>query len=906
MRRLLFTLLLLLLLSSLSLPLSAQSHVFCASDSNCTYIGNNTFTGTTTFTGSTLFTSPLVAPLCSYTVSNLPTNFPTNTVCIATDANPTCLIGGGTITPAICQYNGSTWTTIATGGVGGGGVWGSITGTLSSQTDLQSALNAKANINANTTGTSGGLSGSPSISVANVTASGTVSDNSTLSATHPVFDVTSPIYGAVANYNPVTQTGTDNDAAFESAAFAAAAVGGVVYVPPGNYLLNSIPTGASNPNSNASYINASGNGLAIKCDPGAAIYGGPTQFNGTTPGTGGGYIYPTVFYLDQTGIEDVAYATPATSPNPAYPIAPITISGATSLTASTPANAGNFAVGDQIYLQGNLNQDCTQNGELDWVVSANASTGVITLKYPLIKAYLGSGGSSACANGNQGDSTHPWAGIVKATGQFYNKVTIDSCEVHASGDFSSIGQVTGVQITNNKYYWGGLSTRGMFMNSFPPIYDIEMSRNTIQDGWLQVAEGQQNFRIHHNLWSVNNRSNANTNIGISEGAMNVDISHNVFSLNATTANGIAFSLEVQGQAFGLNISDNFISEAVLNTTGVAASGISILSGAALPCVNCVINHNIITMTSVASSLANVVGIDAKTTNLSITDNTISGANTAIQDVTSGAVVRGNRINLATPCPANNCRGIIVESISGGGGHDATIVGNTVNGGAAASNVYGIDLNPDGQYTNSALIVGNRFSNLGYPISYTANVGSPTYWDAPLSHSNQCDSTITTPGNNCDTTMTTGGLADWNNSGIASGDVAQWNGSQWTPVPLPSFSSAVVASVGPALLTGTTGIALTTLYTPSAAGEYRMCVAQNVTVAASAGSSEYAYFTYTTDGHGVTQTTGVGTITMTTQWSTGNGCVVFYADASQPIKYGVSYTTVTGTPSIRYAFTLEAI
>ena len=134
MRRLLPLLLLLALASSL--PLSAQSHTFCASDSNCTYTGNNTFTGTNTFTGPTTFTSPLVAPLCSYTVSTLPTNFPTNTVCLATDANPTCIVGGGSITPAICRWNGSIWTTLVPGGGGGAGVYlpltgGTLTGGLS-------------------------------------------------------------------------------------------------------------------------------------------------------------------------------------------------------------------------------------------------------------------------------------------------------------------------------------------------------------------------------------------------------------------------------------------------------------------------------------------------------------------------------------------------------------------------------------------------------------------------------------------------------------------------------------------------------------------------------------------------------------------------------------------------------
>lgn len=51
-------------------------------------------------------------------------------------------------------------------------------------------------------------------------------------------------FGAVADWDPTTQTGTDSSAAFQAAMDAASLVGGSVYVPAGNYLvMNAHPTG---------------------------------------------------------------------------------------------------------------------------------------------------------------------------------------------------------------------------------------------------------------------------------------------------------------------------------------------------------------------------------------------------------------------------------------------------------------------------------------------------------------------------------------------------------------------------------------------------------------------------------------------------------------------------------------
>jgi hypothetical protein len=610
-----------------------------------------------------------------------------------------------------------------------------------------------------------------------ITVAGTIAASAMVSATRPVFDVTHPTYGAVADYNVTTGIGTDNAPAFEAAACAAQSVGGTLYIPSGKYLLNSVPSGACNPNSNPSYIVASGDGIKVQCAPGAVIYGGTAQSSG---------IYPTVFYLDATyANQNVAYATPSSTPNRAYVINPFQSSGATSVTMTTPSDAGNFTAGDTVYMLGNLNQDCSGNGELNWVVSSDAGTGIVQLRYPLIKPYAGAlNNVSSCHNGNQGDSTHPFAGMVKATGQFWSGVSVDGCEVHAAGDFASIGQAMGVKLTNNKYYWTPLGTRGMFMNSGPAIYDIEIASNTINDAWLQIGQGQQNFKIHDNTWVVSNRPVANGAINVSEAAMNVDISHNVFSLNGMAANGGTALIGTTNLVYGLNIRDNFIQSTGQNTTGSLSSGIQFNNGGATPCVNCSAIGNTIVMSS-----QNAAGIDAKSPGLLISNNVITGAAQGIRNINGGTIASGNQITLPTPCPATNgnCYGLIVQGISGSMSHTGTIVGNTINGTTASSNITGIYVPNDGALTDSAVIVGNRFSNVGQPLSYTSAS------ETPFVQANQCDSTVTTPGTACGTTLKTTGLADWSSTAPTLNYVPEWNGTQWVPTALPGGSPSATPS-----------------------------------------------------------------------------------------------------------------
>lgn len=124
----------------------------------------------------------------------------------------------------------------------------------------------------------------------------------------------------------------------------------------------------------------------------------------------------------------------------------------------------------------------------------------------------------------------------------------------------------------------------------------------------------------------------------------------------------------------------------------------------------------------------------------------------------------------------------------------------------------------------------------------------------------------------------------------------------------------VASVAPTTYSGTTGVGVTTLYTPAAAGLFRICGFLDMTVAASAGTFQIKYG-YTSDGHSfstgniLTNTVGPGQWASTASPSNnanGNACTVFYADTATAVQWQVAASGVTGTPTVRYAVTLEQL
>ena len=111
-------------------------------------------------------------------------------------------------------------------------------------------------------------------------------------------------------------------------------------------------------------------------------------------------------------------------------------------------------------------------------------------------------------------------------------------------------------------------------------------------------------------------------------------------------------------------------------------------------------------------------------------------------------------------------------------------------------------------------------------------------------------------------------------------------------------------MAPATTSSVTGVGNTLLYTASAAGQYRVCAYLDNVAVASTGFY-YFYIQYTSDGHGFSSNV-LNNTSATTQWTQGQNCFNFYVDAGSQIRYGVGASSVTGTPTERYAATLEQL
>jgi hypothetical protein len=78
----------------------------------------------------------------------------------------------------------------------------------------------------------------------------------------------------------------------------------------------------------------------------------------------------------------------------------------------------------------------------------------------------------------------------------------------------------------------------------------------------------------------------------------------------------------------------------------------------------------------------------------------------------------------------------------------------------------------------------------------------------------------------------------------------------------------------------------------------------MTVAATTGTTVYLNPLFFNDGHSNTGDVMASTASPATQWAHASGCTDFYADSAQPIRVGLQFNAVTGTPTVRYWVTLE--
>jgi hypothetical protein len=115
---------------------------------------------------------------------------------------------------------------------------------------------------------------------------------------------------------------------------------------------------------------------------------------------------------------------------------------------------------------------------------------------------------------------------------------------------------------------------------------------------------------------------------------------------------------------------------------------------------------------------------------------------------------------------------------------------------------------------------------------------------------------------------------------------------------------VVASQAPSTSTSTGDVTNAILNTPPA-GLYRLCGYAEVTVAGTAGSF-YLGGTFTSGGGHYTATGFSTAIAASTQWSAATQCWTITASSATQISFQLHASGVTGTPSVRWAGTLERL
>jgi hypothetical protein len=117
----------------------------------------------------------------------------------------------------------------------------------------------------------------------------------------------------------------------------------------------------------------------------------------------------------------------------------------------------------------------------------------------------------------------------------------------------------------------------------------------------------------------------------------------------------------------------------------------------------------------------------------------------------------------------------------------------------------------------------------------------------------------------------------------------------------------VAKVAPALYRGSEGIGATTIYTASSAGLYRECAFVRTAVAGTAGTFQLRSSSYISDGSTAGSGAGITPATSATVvGSIGRACIDIYVDSGSPIQWVLSASDVTGSPTVRYAITLDRL
>ncbi len=486
---------------------------------------------------------------------------------------------------------------------------------------------------------------------------GNVGASASITKTSPVADIRA--YGGVSD--GVTDAGPALRAAFA----AIKNTGGTIYIPDGNWMFSSIDTG------NAVLDARNASNIHIQCAPGANLTVSSSIFPGSFVAIGEYY-----------GLEQETGYSFHAIPNP----------GAISLTLTTASDANNFTVGQAIYIMGGPGSEAQPDGEINWVTSVNATTGVIGLLKATGKPFTGTGSS--------GLDVVP----APSTAFAYN-LSVTGCHATINnGDFVYLYESIHTLIANNNIIMPATGSRGMMINSYYPLADLTVRDNRYvgaTSSIIQLADGWRDIDISGNDFTS---QSGNSILNPSEGVENLTISDNHLYEVVPAGRGIANTAAIMfSTAYNVTITGNSIQFDNEDSNPHQAIITGLSNG---HCTNCVISNNQIQMSgsgSGGSAAIAIMGVPA-----TVTGNTIYTSMYGINPGAPNSTITGNTVYLLGN---DNDAGIQLN------GANPTIVGNTVIGNSSS---FGTGIGYGG-FTGSGLIANNTILNLA--TAFNTGAGS---------------------------------------------------------------------------------------------------------------------------------------------------------------------------------------
>jgi hypothetical protein len=347
----------------------------------------------------------------------------------------------------------------------------------------------------------------------------------------------------------------DTDAVRGAIAAATAAEGGVILFPGGGrtYLCNDIteilPSGTE-------YIFAiGGDNLTFRLEAGATIRSTAGHANSVA------LFYVSGLFKPEGPVSDFIdhwYGEQDAADYPIYEIDPAT-EFAGSVTTTTAADAGEFVAGDLIYIRTGQTINATPgttepDAEINIVTSVNATTGVITLQYPLSKPYaqeyyvVGTAdltSTAVTANpaplGVQNITAATLRNIV-----FEGDGTISFHPSTGSGHTFRGGQILGFTVRGLTFDLGNAHLQNMGLLRFGEIDRIRCNIHSTVEGkaWVSGSTGVNDLRAHHSVFSS---SGLASQMHMAEGNTDIIFDHNTVEQSPVSTSLALFSSGSRGR-----------------------------------------------------------------------------------------------------------------------------------------------------------------------------------------------------------------------------------------------------------------------------------------------------------------------------------------------------------------------